>query len=113
MQIDKKYDCKFDSSSADRMTCAELIAFSYGDIKWPETKTFFQYSLRPDDLALLTLDQRSPVNFVLYLKGSKSNQAQNMDFDDWKKLFKNKNAVDPAVEKAREEEKLWKEMYGA
>ncbi len=113
LQIDKKYDFKFDSRSADLITCAELIAFSYGDIKWPETKTLFQYSLRPDDLALLTLDQKSPVNFVLYLKGSKSNQNQNMNFDEWKKLFKVKKAIDPEVEKAREEEIRWKEMYGA
>ena len=36
-----------------------------------------------------------------------------MNFDEWKKLFKVKKAIDPEVEKAREEEIRWKEMYGA
>ncbi len=104
-QIDKKYDFKFDARSADKITCAELIAFSYGDIKWPVSKTLFQYSLRPDDLALLTLDRTSPVEFVLYFKGLKKKEGggfKNMSYDEWTKLFK--------VEKHLSAEELAKEL---
>lgn len=112
-QIDKKYDFKFDARSADKITCAELIAFSYGDIKWPVSKTLFQYSLRPDDLALLTLDNNSPAEFVLYFKGLKKKEGggfKNMSFDDWSKLYKGKNHLTPEelafeLEKKAQQEK--------
>lgn len=90
-QIGKKYDFKFDARTADKITCAELISFSYGDIKWPETKTFFQVSLRPDDLAVLTLDASSPAEFVLYFKGIKQKDGggfESMNYEQWSKLFK-------------------------
>lgn len=118
-QIDKKYDFKFDARTADKITCAELIAFSYGDIKWPQTKTLFQISLRPDDLAVLTLDETSTAKFVLYLKGTKNNETLDQDFSSWSKLFKVKkhiNAEEEALEKERlraerEERRRWEEMY--
>ena len=90
-QLNKKYDFKFDARTADTITCAELITFSYGDISWHETKTLFQVSLRPDDIALSTLDQNPNSEFILYLKGSKnSNSFENLGFQDWSKLFKTK-----------------------
>jgi hypothetical protein len=88
-QVDKKYDFKFDVRSADKITCTELISFSYGDIKWPETKTLFQLNLRPDDVAIMTLDSSSNEEFVLYLKGNKKLQPVSfLGFEDWKKIFK-------------------------
>ena len=86
-QVDKKYDFKFNAHSLEKITCAEMIAFSYGNIKWPETKTLFQYSLRPDDLAVLTLDQESPAKFVLYLVGDKKGQYKNVPEKEWRKIF--------------------------
>lgn len=87
-QLHKKYDFKFDARSADKITCAELVAFSYGDIQWHETKTLFQVSLRPDDMALGTLDPNGNSEFVLYLKGNKDKTTfQNLGFEDWSKLF--------------------------
>lgn len=121
-QIDKKYDFKFDSHTADKITCAELIAFSYGDIQWPETKTLFQYSLRPDDLAVLTLDETSPAKFVTYIKGTKEKEAVELGFDEWKKLFKDGVHLTPdqqeelakqkqADRERLEEERRYNEMY--
>ena len=90
-QFKKKYDFKFDARSADKITCAELITFSYGDIKWPETKTLFQISISPDDMAKSTLDKDPSSEFVLYLKGNKDKKSfQNLGFEDWSNLYKSK-----------------------
>lgn len=86
-QIDKKYDFTFNAQSSDKLTCSEFIAFSYGDIHWPETKALFQISIKPDDLAILTLYKNSPVEFVLALKGNKDRSYDQLNFDDWKELF--------------------------
>ncbi len=87
-QLNKKYDFKFDARTADKITCAELIAFSYGDIQWHETKTLFQISLRPDDMALTTIGENAQSEFVLFLKGNKDKTTfQNLGSEDWSKLF--------------------------
>ena len=89
--IKKKYDFKFDARSADKITCAELVAFSYGDLIWHETKTLFQTSISPDDMALSTLDDNPNSEFILYLKGSKNNSSfDNLGLQDWAQLFKTK-----------------------
>lgn len=110
-QIEKKYDFKFDARTAEKITCAELIAFSYGDIKWPVTKTLFQYSLRPDDLAVTTLDPLYNSEFVLYFKGKKEKEGggfENMTFNQWAKLYKVKEHLTPeqlAADKEKEAKK--------
>lgn len=87
-QLNKKYDFKFDARTADKITCAELIAFSYGDVQWFETKTLFQISLRPDDMALTTLDPNGDSEFILYFKGNKDKTTfQNLGFAAWSQLF--------------------------
>lgn len=93
-QIDKKYDFTFNAQSTDKLTCSEFIAFSYGDIRWPETKALFQISIKPDDLALLTLYKNSPSEFVLYLKGHKDGTFDDLDFTEWTKLFGKKANLD-------------------
>ncbi len=90
-QVKKKYDFKFDARSADKITCAELVSFSYGDLVWPETKTLFQTSISPDDMASATLESNPNSEFILYLKGSKNhNSFENLGFEDWSQLFKRK-----------------------
>ena len=85
-----------------KITCAELITYSYGDIKWPQTKTLFQISIRPDDIALMTLDKTTPAEFILYYKGIKEKDGggfEVMDLAAWKKVLGYKTPEEIAVEK--------------
>jgi hypothetical protein len=86
--LDKKYDFQFDAQSINKITCAELVAFSYGDIKWPMTKALFQTSLKPDDLAIVTTQLDAPVEFILYFKANKDKSFVSLDFSAWMDLFK-------------------------
>jgi hypothetical protein len=86
--LDKKYDFQFDAQSINKITCAELVAFSYGDIKWPMTKALFQTSLKPDDLAIVTTQQDATVEFILYFKANKDKSFASLDFSAWMDLFK-------------------------
>ena len=90
-----------------------MIAFSYGNIKWPETKTLFQYSLRPDDLAVLTLDSNSQAKFVLYLIGEKDGTYKNVAEKDWRKIFNTEKHLTPEERLDREIEKILKKQRQA
>ena len=93
-EIDATYDFAFNALSDDKLTCAEMIAYSYGDIHWPGMKTILSVSLRPDDMGVLSLYENSPEEFVLYFTSNKDNTANKMSFEDWKKLFKIKAGTD-------------------
>jgi len=90
LQIGKRYDFQFDAHTLSKITCAELIAFSFGDISWPQNKTLFQNIMRPDDIAVLTTYKNPQEEFILYLKGKKDKTFENLDFDQWKALYKTK-----------------------
>lgn len=108
-QTDKKYDFKFDARSADKITCAELITYTYGDIKWAQTKTLFQVSIRPDDIALSTFDANTGGEFVLYYKGIKTHDGggfESMTFADWKTALKFKTPEEIAIEKELKAKKI-------
>jgi len=89
-QLDAKYDFTFNALTPDKLTCAEMIAYSYGDIHWPGMKTILNVSLRPDDMGILTLYKDTPAEFVLYLKGNKDGSFDEKSLDDWKELFKDR-----------------------
>ena len=87
-QFNKKYDFQFNAHTADKITCSEFIAFSYGDIPWHETKTINQVSLRPDDMALTTLDENPSSEFILFLKGNKDKTTfKSLGSEEWAALF--------------------------
>lgn len=89
-QLDAKYDFTFDALTPDKLTCAEMIAYNYGDIHWPGMKTILNVSLRPDDMGILTLYKNTPAEFVLYLKGNKDGSFDEQSIDDWRDLFKDR-----------------------
>lgn len=94
-ELDAEYDFEFNAQTPDKLTCAEMIAYSYGDIHWPEMKTPLQVSLRPDDLAALSVYKNSPSEFVLYFKGRKDGTVEEKTLDEWKDLFKERLEKDP------------------
>ena len=89
-QIGKKYDFQFDAHTLSKITCSELIAFSFGNIAWPQNKTLFQTIMRPEDIAVLTTYKNPQEEFILYLRGNKDKTFESLDFDQWKKLYKTK-----------------------
>lgn len=94
-ELDAKYDFAFNAQTPDKITCAEMIAYSYGNIHWPETKTAFQVSLRPDDMAVLSVYKNSPAEFILYFKGNKDGSIEEKSLGDWRELFKKSLKLDP------------------
>ncbi|MBP9680448.1 MAG: hypothetical protein KBD76_03500 [Bacteriovorax sp.] len=89
-QMDAAYDFSFNAQTPDKLTCSELVAYTYGNIRWPEYKTILQVSLRPDDVAILSLYDETPEEFVLYLKGNRNAPFEKKGFEDWKELFTKK-----------------------
>lgn len=88
-QLDKKYDFKFNSHTLDKITCSEFITFSYGNLPWIETKTLFQKTLRPDDLALLSVNHPESSEMILYIKGQKKKKpVLYLGSEEWKSLYK-------------------------
>jgi hypothetical protein len=89
-ELDSQYDFTFNALTPDKITCAEMIAYTYGDIHWPGMKTILNVSLRPDDMAILSLYKNTPAEFVLYMKGKKDGSVEDKSIDDWKELFKDR-----------------------
>lgn len=87
-ELDAQYDFEFNAQTPDKLTCAEMIAYSYGDIHWPGLKTILQVSLRPDDMAVLSIFKNAPSEFVLYFKGEKDGTAVEKTLQEWTSLFK-------------------------
>lgn len=86
-QFNKKYDFKFNAYGSDKITCAELIAFTYGDIQWPSAAKLSVVNIRPDDVAIYTLLNEDKSEFVLYFEGKKDGSYVEHNYNDFKKLF--------------------------
>lgn len=86
-EIDATYDFTFNAQTPDELTCSEMIAFSFGNIHWPEMDNFLGVTVTPDDIAELSLYKDSPAEFVLYIKGNKNNAFNKKSVADWKQLF--------------------------
>jgi uncharacterized protein YycO len=50
-QVGKAYDFNFDTQSADRIVCSELVYHAYGDVKWPTERTLGRVVVSPDNIA--------------------------------------------------------------
>lgn len=88
-QFGKKYDYAFDAHSENKITCAELVSFTYGDIDWPMTAKMSVVNLRPDDMAVYGIKNPEKAKFVMYLKGNKDFKTfQNIGEEEFNNLFK-------------------------
>lgn len=88
-QFGKKYDFTFDAHTSHKITCAELISFTYGDINWPMKASASIVNLRPDDLALFTAKNLDKSEFLFFLVGNDDFKTfQNKTELEFKQLFK-------------------------
>lgn len=91
-QEDRAYDFNFNAHTPDRITCTELIAYSYGDLDWGQSKTLGFVNIKPDDLAAMSVRSTQEAEFVLYLEGKKEAKQDEETFinhseENWKNLF--------------------------
>lgn len=50
-QVGKAYDFNFDTQSADRIVCSELVYHAYGDVRWPTERKLGRVVVSPDNIA--------------------------------------------------------------
>jgi hypothetical protein len=50
-QVGKAYDFNFDTQSADRIVCSELVYHAYGDVQWPTERKLGRVVVSPDNIA--------------------------------------------------------------
>lgn len=81
-QNGKAYDYSFDVMTQSKVTCTEIIAFSYGTINWPTTPVMGRKSFTPNNVVELLYYQNSPLEFIFYITGYGSgyNDLKDEDF---------------------------------
>lgn len=50
-QVGKDYDFNFDTQSANRIVCSELVYHAYGDVQWPTERKLGRVVVSPDNIA--------------------------------------------------------------
>jgi len=68
-QIGKDYDFSFDAMTNEKITCTEIIAFSFGTIKWPTEALLGRLTISPNNLAELAFFTDSPLQTIYYITG--------------------------------------------
>lgn len=86
-QSDKRYDFQFNAHTSDKITCTELITYSFGDIDWRQSKNLGLINMQPDDIAELSLRENKKADLILYLKGNRNKQIEVLTEEDWRSLF--------------------------
>lgn len=84
-QIGKKYDFLFDAMTTDKVTCTEIISFSYGSINWPMEFIFGRHAITPNNIAELAVYKNSPVKLVHYVVGEKKKKVIEKNLVDFAK----------------------------
>lgn len=85
-QIGKKYDFNFNGQTLSRITCAELVTFSYGDINWKTSVKVGNLTILPDDIALQGLNG-TDFRFELFIIGDNDRKLKVLDVDDFAKTL--------------------------
>ncbi len=68
-QIGKSYDFSFDAMTGETITCTEIIAFSFGPIKWPMEELLGRLTISPNNLAEMAFHTGSPLKTLSYITG--------------------------------------------
>lgn len=95
-QIGKKYDFLFDAMTTDKVTCTEIIAFSFGPIDWPMDYIVGRYAITPNNIAELTLYGNSPVELISYYSGHRNGAIEHdlIDFAERMNYFPSQDQLD-------------------
>lgn len=70
-QIGKKYDFNFDLETTDRIVCSELVYTVYVNREWPVKKMLGRYTISPDHVADMALNNESLQLVALYHNGER------------------------------------------
>lgn len=85
-QIGKKYDFNFNGQTLSRITCAELVTFSFGDINWKTSVKVGNLTILPDDIALQGLNG-TDFRFELFIVGDKDRKLKILNMEDFAKTL--------------------------
>jgi hypothetical protein len=69
-QVGKAYDFNFDTQSANRIVCSELVYHAYGDVQWPTDRTLGRVVVSPDNIAQKAIDDGPFEVTLLYHDGN-------------------------------------------
>jgi uncharacterized protein YycO len=69
-QVGKAYDFNFDTQSANRIVCSELVYHAYGDVEWPTDRTLGRVVVSPDNIAQKAVDDGPFQVALLYHDGN-------------------------------------------
>jgi hypothetical protein len=79
-QIGKEYDFNFDVETHKRIVCSELAFVVFHDYDWPVERSVGRYTVSPDNVAVLALEEGDPFSPVLlYHEGKKLPAVSNRD----------------------------------
>jgi len=98
-QLNKSYDFSFDAMTAEKITCTEIVAFSYGPIKWPMDYILGRYSISPNNMAELSFFTGSPLQNIMYVTGDKQGThyrnveefGKTLDYKSFGTIYKKKS----------------------
>lgn len=85
-QMGKTYDFSFDAMTGETITCTEIVAFSYGPIRWPMETILGRLTISPNDMAKLAFYNNSPLQTLYYITGDKSGMKFKSEEDFGKTL---------------------------
>lgn len=106
-QMEKKYDFSFDAMTGETITCTEIIAFSFGPIRWPMEELLGRLTISPNNLAELAFYTGSPLKTLLYITGDEKGLHNKSEADFGKTL----NYYKSGDNFVKHTEKCQREMY--
>ncbi|MNL27035.1 hypothetical protein D3C87_1486000 [compost metagenome] len=74
-QIGKEYDFNFDVNTQNRIVCSEIAYVVFTDVKWPTEEMVKRYTISPDNVAQLAVNQNPILDpVILYYNGKRYNR---------------------------------------
>ncbi len=100
-QLQKSYDFSFDAMTTEKITCTEIVAMSYGQIKWPMDYLLGRYTISPNNMAELAFFTGSPLKTIAYYTGDKKGThyrsvdefAKTLDYTSFGSVYKKESSV--------------------